>query len=91
MESFKDPDSPLSTNSLVFDGNNWVMPLDEHDVNPRNFCPPRTSSSVPSSKLSFKLTQNNKNKNVSNIFNNYLLIQLNIIMFYYNQKYIHII
>ena len=56
MESFRDPDSPLSTNSLVFDGKKWVMPLDEDDVNPRNFCPPRTSSHVPSSKLSFKVT-----------------------------------
>ena len=55
MESFGDPDSPLSTNSLVFDGNNWVMPWDQDDVNLRNFCPPRTSSPVPSSKLSFKV------------------------------------
>ena len=60
MESFGDPDSPLSTNSLVFDGNKWVMPLD--DVNPRNFCPPRTSSPVPSNKLSFKVTYKNINK-----------------------------
>ena len=51
MESFGDPDSPVSTNSLVFDGKNWVMPLDQDDVNPRNFCHPRTSSPVPSSKL----------------------------------------
>ena len=51
MESFGDPDSPLSTNSLVFDGKNLVMALDEDDVNPRNFCPSRTSSPVPSSKL----------------------------------------
>ena len=43
--------SPVSTNSLVFDGNNWVMPLDEDGVNPRNICPPRTSPHVPSSKL----------------------------------------
>ena len=56
MESFRDPDSPLSTNSLVFDGNKWVMPLDQDDVNPRNFCSPRTSSPVSSSKLSFKVT-----------------------------------
>ena len=53
MDSFGDPESPLSTNSLVFDGNNWVMNSDEDDVNPRNFCPPRTSSPVPSSKFSF--------------------------------------
>ena len=32
MESFGDPDSLVSTNSLVFDGKNWVMPLDEDDV-----------------------------------------------------------
>ena len=51
MESFRDPDSPVSTNSLVFDVNNWVMPLDQDDVNPRNFGPPTTSSPVPSSKL----------------------------------------
>ena len=50
MESFGDPVSPLSTNSLVFDGNKWVVPLDEDDVNPRNFCPPRTLSPVPLSK-----------------------------------------
>ena len=56
MESFGDPDSPLSTNSLVFDGKKWVMPLDQDGVNPRNFCPPGTSSPVPSSKLSFKVT-----------------------------------
>ena len=55
MESFGDPGSPLSTNSLVFNDKNWVMPLDQDDVNPRNFCSPRTSSPVPSSKLSFKV------------------------------------
>ena len=37
MESFGDPDSPVSTNSLVFDGKNWVMPLDQDDVNPCTF------------------------------------------------------
>ena len=51
---FRDPDSPLSTNSLAFDGKKWVMPLVQ-DVNPRNFSP-GTSSPVPSSKLSFKVT-----------------------------------
>ena len=51
VESFGDPDSPLSTHSLVFDGKKWVMPLDQDDVNPRNFGPPTTSSPVPSSKL----------------------------------------
>ena len=56
MESFGDPDSPLPTNSLVFNGKKWVMPLDQDDVNPRNFSPPRTSFPVPSSKLSFKVT-----------------------------------
>ena len=56
IESFGDPDSPLSTNSLVFDGNKWVMSLDQDDVNPRNFYPPRISSPLPSGKLSFKVT-----------------------------------
>ena len=51
IDSFGDPDSPVSTNSLVFDDKNWVMPLDQDDVNPWNFCPTRTSSPVPLSKL----------------------------------------
>ena len=51
MESFGDPDSPVSTNSLVFDGKNWVMPLGQDNVNPWNFCPPGISSPVPLSKL----------------------------------------
>ena len=37
MESVGDPDSPLSTNSLIFDGENFVLPLDQDDMNQTNF------------------------------------------------------
>ena len=50
MESIGDPDSPLSTNSLIFDGENFVLPLDQDDMNQTNFFPPRTSSPLPSRK-----------------------------------------
>ena len=50
MESIGDPDSPLSTNSLIFDGENFVLPLDQDDMDQTNFCPPRTYSPLPSSK-----------------------------------------
>ena len=49
MESIGDPDS-LSTNSLIFDGKNSVLPLDQDDMDQTNFCPPRTSSPLASSK-----------------------------------------
>ena len=83
MDSFGNPESPLSTNSLVFDGNNWVMNLDEDDVNPRNFCPPKTSSPVPSSKFSFNHKENKANKFLKSypfIFNHIHLLKFNLII-----------
>ena len=50
MESIGDPDSPLSTNSPIFDGENFVLPLDQDDMDQTNFCPPRTFSPLSSSK-----------------------------------------
>ena len=50
MENIGDPDSPLSTNSLIFDGENFVLPLDQDYMDQTNFCPPRASSQLPSSK-----------------------------------------
>ena len=37
MESIGDPDSPLSTNSLIFDGENFVLPLDQDDMDKQTF------------------------------------------------------
>ena len=50
MESIGDPDSPLSTNSLIFDGENFVLPLEQDDVDQTNFCRPMTYLPLPSSK-----------------------------------------
>ena len=37
-------------NSQIFDGENFVLPLDQDDMNQANFCPQRTSPPLPSSK-----------------------------------------
>ena len=38
------PSSPKSTNSLVFDGKNWVLSLDSQDLDKEQFNPRITSS-----------------------------------------------
>ena len=39
--------SPRSTNSLVFDGKNWVLSLDSQDLDKEQFNPRITSSPLP--------------------------------------------
>ena len=41
------PSSPKSTNSLVFDGKDWVLPLDTQDLDKEQFNPRVTSSPLP--------------------------------------------
>ena len=42
-----EPSFSLSTYSLTFNGENWIIPIDEDDMKVENFLPPRTSSPVP--------------------------------------------
>ena len=37
----------LSSYSLTFDGEKWIIPLDDDDMEADNFLPPRTSSPKP--------------------------------------------
>ena len=39
--------SPLSTYSLTFNGEKWIIPIDDDDMKAENFLPPRTSSPIP--------------------------------------------
>ena len=41
------PSSPKSTNSLVFDGKNWVLSLDSQALDKEQFNPRITSSPLP--------------------------------------------
>ena len=43
----EEPLSPLSTYSLTFNGEKWVIPIDDDDMKAENFLPPRTSSPIP--------------------------------------------
>lgn len=42
-----EPSSPLSNYSLTFNGENWIIPIDEDDMKVENFIPPKTSSPIP--------------------------------------------
>ena len=44
------PNSPMSNNSLEFNGKGWEMPIDEEDLNLSNFHPRNCSSPQPSGK-----------------------------------------
>ena len=43
--------SPLSTYSLTFNGERWIIPIDNDDMKVENFLPPRTSSPIPSKDI----------------------------------------
>ena len=43
----EEPPSSESTNSLVFDGKNWVLSLDSQDLDKEQFNPRITSSPLP--------------------------------------------
>ena len=45
--SLEEPSSSLSSYSLTFDGEKWIIPLDDDDMEADNFLPPRTSSPKP--------------------------------------------
>ena len=38
------PDSPLSSNSLIYNGKEWELPLSPSDMELENFQPPLSSS-----------------------------------------------
>ena len=42
-----EPSSPLSIYSLTFNGESWIIPIDEDDMKVENFIPPKTSSPIP--------------------------------------------
>ena len=39
-----EPHSPMSSNSLIFNGEHWELPIDEEDLNFTNFQPRNCSS-----------------------------------------------
>ena len=45
--TIEEPSSPLSTYSLTFNGEKWIIPIDDDDMKAENFLPPRTSSPIP--------------------------------------------
>ena len=45
--TIEEPSSPLSTYSLTFNGEKWIIPIDDDDVKVENFLLPRTSSPIP--------------------------------------------
>ena len=42
-----EPSSPLSTYSITFNGEKWIIPIDDDDMKAENFLPLRTSSPIP--------------------------------------------
>ena len=46
----REPESPMSTNSLIFNGEHWELPIDEEDLNFLNFQPRNCSSPQPLGK-----------------------------------------
>ena len=45
-----EPNSPMSNNSLVFNGKDWEMPIDEENLDLENFHPRNCSSPPPFGK-----------------------------------------
>ena len=45
--TIEEPSSPLSTYSLTFNGEKWIIPIDDDDIKVKNFLAPRTSSPIP--------------------------------------------
>ena len=45
-----EPKSPISNNSLVFNGKEWELPIDDEDFNFANFYPRNFSSPQPFGK-----------------------------------------
>ena len=45
--TIEEPSSPLSTYSLTFNGEKWIIPIDDDDMKVENFLPSRTSSPIP--------------------------------------------
>ena len=45
--TIEEPSSPLSTYSLTFNGEKWIILIDDDDMKAENFLPPRKSSPIP--------------------------------------------
>ena len=45
--TLEEPSSPLSTYSLTFNGEKWIIRIDDDDMKVENFLSPRTSSPIP--------------------------------------------
>ena len=46
----REPESPMSSNSLIFNGEHWEHPIDEEDLDFQNFQPRNCSSPQPLGK-----------------------------------------